>query len=211
MTKIDIIPASLTSASTSLLGPERSSRLIVLIPDVEADYIAAIGKIWELADAQQASVLLLSLYEDTPQELGLRRGLVTMCAMLRDGRVSAEVIIEMGTNWVDFVNRNYQTGDLIVCFTEQRAGLLHKPLSQVLQSNLNIPIYIISGRHLPKPKSKLLSQTMAWAGFLGIIAGFFVLQIRIDQLSEGGIQNILLILSIIPEFWLILVWNGLFG
>ena len=211
MTKIDIIPASLTSASTSLLGPERSGRLIVLVPDMAADYIPAIGKIWELANSQHASVLLLSLYKDTTQELGLRRGLATLCAMLQDGRISTEVRIEIGTNWVDFVKRNYQTGDLIVCFAEQRAGLLHRPLSQILQSNLNIPVYIISGRHLPKPKSKLLFQVMAWVGFLGILAGFFVLQIKIDQLSEGGIQNILLILSIIPEFWLILVWNGLFG
>lgn len=208
MTKIDIIPASLTSASSSLLGTERAGRLIVLIPDMGSDYIPAIGKIWELAVAQQASVLLLSLYKDSRQELGLRRGLVTMCAMLQDGRVPAEVSTEMGTNWVDFVNRNYQTGDLIVCFAEQRAGLLHKPLSQILQSNLNIPIYIISGRHLPKPKSKLLSQTMAWAGFLGIIVGFFVLQINIVQVSKGGLQSILLILSIIPEFWLIWVLNS---
>ena len=208
MTKIDIIPASLTSASSSLLGTERADRLIVLIPDMGSDYIPAIGKIWELAVAQQASVLLLSLYKDGRQELGLRRGLVTMCAMLQDGRVPAEVRTEMGTNWVDFVNRHYQTGDLIVCFAEQRAGLLHKPLSQILQSNLNIPIYIISGRHLPKPKSKLLSQTMAWAGFLGIMIGFFVLQINIVQVSKGGLQSILLILSIIPEFWLIWVLNS---
>src|SRR5687768_15339423 len=114
----------------------------------------------------------------------------------------------MGTNWVDFVNRNYQTGDLIVCFAEQRAGLLHKPLSQILQSNLKIPVYVLFGLHLSKPKSKLLFQVTAWAGFLGIIAAFFVLQIKIDQISEGGIQNILLILSIIPEFWLIGVLNS---
>ena len=211
MTKIDIIPASLTSASTYLSGPERAGRLIVLVPDIEADYIPAIGKIWELANSQHARVLLLSLYKDTTQELGLRRGLITLCAIVQAGRVLAEVKVEMGTNWVSVVKRNYQKGDLIVCFAEQRAGLLHKPLSQILQSNLKIPVYILSGLQLSKPKSKWLFQVMAWAGFLGIIAGFFVLQIRIDQISEGGIQNILLILSIIPEFWLILVWNGLFG
>ena len=208
MTKIDIIPSPLASTLPSEL--ERAGRLIVLVPDMEADYIPAIGKIWELANAQHASVLLLSLYKDTRQELSLRRGLITLCAMVQAGRVLAEVKVEMGTNWVSVVKRNYQKGDLIVCFAQQRAGLLHKPLSQILQSNLHIPIYIISGRHLPKPQSKLYSQIVAWAGFLGILAGFFVLQIKLDQLSEGGMQNILLILSIIPEFWLILVWNGLF-
>jgi len=49
---------------------------------------------------------------------------------------------------------------------------------------------------------------MAWAGFLGIMIGFFVLQINIVQVSKGGLQSILLILSIIPEFWLIWVLNS---
>ena len=208
MTKIDTTSPSLTSAPASLSEFEPARRLIVLVPDMESDYMPAIHRIWELANAWHACVLLLSLCKDTKQELSFRRGLITMCAMLQDGHVLAEVKIEMGTNWVDLVNRNYQTGDLIVCFAEQRAGLLHKPLSQILQSNLNIPIYIISGRHLPKPKSKLLSQTMAWAGFLGIMIGFFLLQINIVQVSKGGLQSILLILSIIPEFWLIWVLNS---
>ena len=211
MTQIDIIPASLASTPASPPGLEPARRLIVLVPDMESDYIPAIGKIWELANAQHANVLLLSLYKDTGQELSLRRGLITLGAMVQAGRVLAAVKVEMGTNWVRIVKRNYQKGDMIVCFAEQRAGLLHKPLSQILQSNLKIPIYILSGLYSPKPKTKLYSQIVAWTGFLGIIAGFFVLQINIDQISEGGMQNILLILSIIPEFWLILAWNGLFG
>ena len=211
MTKIDIIPPSLTSAPASHSGLETTRRLIVLVPDMESDYIPAIHRIWELANAQHASVLLLSLYKDRRQELSLRRGLITMCAMVQAGGLRAEVNVERGTNWVDVVKRSYQTGDLIVCFAEQRAGLLHKPLSQILQSNLQIPVYILSGLYLPKPKSKWLSQVMAWSGFLGIIIGFFVLQINIVQVSKDGLQSILLILSIIPEFWLIWAWNSLFG
>lgn len=211
MTQIHTTPPSLTSTPASLSGLEPARRLIVLVPDMESDYIPAIHRIWELANAQQARVLLLSLYKDTRQELSLRRGLITMCAMLQDGHVLAEVNVEMGKNWVDVVKRHYQTGDLIVCFAEQRAGLLHKPLSQILQSNLKIPVYILSGLYLPKPKSNLLSQVIAWSGFLGILIGFFVLQINIGQVSKGGLQSILLILSIIPEFWLIWAWNSQFG
>jgi len=207
MTRIDTIPPSLTPAPASHSGLEPAHRLIVLVPDGEADYLPAISRIWELANAQEASILLLGLYKDTRQELSLRRGLITMCAMLRDGHVLAEVNVEMGTNWVDVVKRNYQTGDMIVCFAEQRVGLRHKPLSQILQSNLKIPVYILSGLYMPKTKSKLLSQVIAWLGFLGILIGFFVLQINIVQISGGGLQSILLILSIIPEFWLIWALN----
>jgi hypothetical protein len=204
MTQIDIIPPSLTSA----LEPAR--RLIVLVPDMESDYIPTIRRIWELATAQQANILLLSLYKDIRREPSLRRELVTMCAMVQDGSVLAEMKIEEGTNWVDIVKRNYRTDDRVVCFAEQRAGLLRKPLSQILQSNLNIPIYILAGLYPPKPKSKLLFQAITWSGFLGIIIGFFALQINIIQVSKGGLQSILLILSIIPEFWLIWAWNSQF-
>lgn len=211
MTHIDIIPPSLTSVSATPSRLEPARRLIVLIPNMESDYIPAISRIWELANAWQSSVLLLSLYKDTKQELSLRRSLITMGAMIQDGNVLANVKAEMGTNWVDAVKRNYQTGDMIVCFAEQRAGLLHKPLSQILQSNLKIPVYILSGLYPPKPKSKLLSRVMTWLGFLGILIGFFVLQINIVQISKGGLQSILLILSSIPEFWLIWVWNSRSG
>jgi hypothetical protein len=46
---------------------------------------------------------------------------------------------------------------------------------------------------------------------MAIIIGFGVLQARVVQLPEGWLQSVLLILSIIPEFWLIWVWNSLFG
>jgi hypothetical protein len=210
MSKIDTTPSLLTSAPTALSELESARRLIVLVPYTEWDPIHVLHRIWELAKDQQASVLFLSLYKDTRQELSLRRSLIAICAMLQDGSVLAEADIETGTNWVDLVKQNYQMGDLIVCFAEQRAGLLHKPLSQILQSNLNGPVYILAGLHLPKSKSNLLSDVMAWSGFLGVLMGFFLLQINIVQVSKGGLQSVLLILSIIPEFWLIWVLNSWF-
>jgi len=209
MTQIDSIPSSLTSSTASLSGLEPARRLIVLVPDLESDYIPVIRRIWELANAQRARVLLLRLCKDARQELSLRRELVTMCAMVQVGILSAEADVEIGTNWVDFVKRNYQMGDLVVCFSEQRAGLLHKPLSQILQSNLKIPVYILSG--LYRQKSDWLSQVIVWSGFIGIIIGFYLLQVKIVQLPKDWFQNILLILSVIPELWLIWVWNNLFS
>ena len=210
MTQIDIIPSSLASTPASPLGLEPARRLMVLVPDIDSDYIPAVGKIWELANAQHASVLLLGLYKDIRHELSLRRSLITLCAMVQAGHVLAEVKVEQGINWVNVVKRNYRKGDMIVCFAGQRAGLLHKPLSQILQSHLIFPVYILSCLPLPKRKSNGLSQVMAWSGFLGILSAFFVLQINITQISKGGLQDILFVLSIIPEFWLILVWNSLF-
>ena len=191
--------------------PETVSRLIVLVSS-GIDYSVATRRIWELANASGAHVQLLSLYKDSAQEPALRRKLVPMASLLQDGKVSADLKLELGTNWVELVKRNSQAGDMIICFAEQRSGLLHRPLSQILQSNLNTPIYILSDfPALNKPQSNWLSQIMAWSGSVGIIIGFFLLQIRIVGISEDWAQATLLILSVIAEAWLIGIWNSLFG
>ena len=210
MTRLDSIPPSSTSFPASLSEHEPARRLIVLVPDLESDYIPAIRRIWELANAQRVRVQFLGLCKDTRRELSLRRVLTTMAAMVQDDKVSTEAKVEIGTSWVDVVTRNYQTGDMIVCFAEQRAGLLHRPLSQILESNLNFPVYILSGLYPQKRKTNQLSQVIVWSGFLGIIIGFCTLQIKIDQLPKDWFQNVLLIFSIIPEVWLIWVWNSRF-
>ena len=211
MNKIDSIPTPLTSSPVSLSGLEAVHRLIVLIsPDI--DYHAVTHRLWELANTTGMSIQFLSLFKDAAQEPGLRRGLATLVALVQDGRVSAESKVEFGTNWVDFVKRNYQTGDMIVCFAEQRAGLLHRPLSQILRSNLNGTVYILSGLYPQNlSRSNWLSQLIAWLGSFGIIAGAAILQIRIISMPQDWGQTTLMILSVMVELWLIGVWNGLFS
>jgi hypothetical protein len=211
MDKFDSTPPSLTLSPAPVSEAKFARRLVVLVPDLEWDFIPAIHRIWELADAQHAHVLLLSLCKDPKQELSLRRALVILCTMLQDGRIPVETNVQSGTNWADVVKRNYQTGDLIVCFAEQRTGLLQKPLSQILESNLTIPVYVVSGVHIRKPQSNWLAQVAAWLGSVGVIAGFGLLQVRTTQVSEGWVQNALLVLLVISEIWLIWVWDSRFG
>ena len=211
MTGLDSTIPSLTYPTASQPDLEPARRLIVLIPDADSDYTAATRRICELAKVMGARVQLLGLCKDAAQEPGLRRALVTLCAMVQNSRVSAEAKVEFGTNWVNAIKSHYQAGDMIVCFAEQRAGLLHRPLSQILESNLDVPVYILSGPYPQKPKSDWLSQIIAWSGSIGILIGFFILQVKIVQLPKDWFQNILFILSIIPEFWLIWVWNKLFS
>jgi hypothetical protein len=210
MTRLDSIPPCSTSFPASLSEHEPARRLIILVPDLETDYIHVIRRVWELANAQRVRVQFLGLCKDTRQELSLRRVLAVMSTMVQDDKVSTEAKVEIGTSWVDVIKRNYQTGDMIVCFAEQRAGLLHRPLSQILESNLNFPVYILSGLYSQKCKTNWLSQVIVWSGSLGIIIGFCISQIKIDQLPKDWFQNALLIFSIIPELWLIWVWNNLF-
>ena len=206
--------ASQLQNNSSLASPipdldfESARRLIVLVPDAEVDYAAATRRVWELANKLGAHILFIGLCKDAMEEPGLRRQLITMTAMVQDGRVYAEEGIEIGRNWMDVIKRTYQTGDMIVCFAEQRSGLLHKPLSQILRLNLKIPVYILSG--LYPQKSNSLLQILAWSGLIGIVISFFLLQVNIVQLQEDWLRNILLILSIILEFRLIWVLNDRF-
>lgn len=202
------VPLTYPINSHASLGPAR--RLIVLVP-ADADYTAATRRVWELAHALGCHVLFLSLCTDMAQESSLRRQLITMSAMVQDGKVCAEVQVEVGSNWVNAVKSSLQTHDMIVCFAEQRAGLLRKPLSQILHANLNTPVYILSGLAPQNPsRPNWLSQTLGWTGSIGITIIFFLLQIRIVSLSENWAQTTLLILSVIFEAWLIWVWNSLF-
>ena len=162
MTEIESIPPSLTSSTTPLSDLRAARRFVVLFPNLEWELSPVIHRIWELANSQHACLLLIILCKDSRQESSLRRALIILCAMLQDGSIPVETKVEHGTNWVDVVKRNYQSGDMIVCFAEQHAGLFQKPLCQILVSNLTVPICVISGVSIPKSKSQWFAQVMAW-------------------------------------------------
>jgi hypothetical protein len=192
-------------------GVEPAGRLIVLVP-ADIDHSLATKRLWEIAAKSGMPIQLIGLCKDLSQEPSVRRELVTMSALIRDGRVCAEAKVEIGTSWVEVVKRNLQSGDMIVCFAEQRAGLTHKPLSQILQSNLKAPVYILSGLYPQHPSPSLWrSQMMAWLGSIGIMVGAFLLQIRIVSMPGDWAQTTLLILSVVAEIWFIGNWNSWLG
>jgi hypothetical protein len=182
----------------------------VLVP-AERDYLAASRRIRELARTLESNVLFLSLYTDQAQESSLRRQLITMAALVQEGNLCAEIRVELGSNWVTVVKADLHDNDMIVCFGEQRTGMLRRPLSQTLQSNLKSPVYILSDLDSQsRSRFNWRSQIMAWAGSLAIIAGFFLIQIQITTLLQDWAQTTLLTLSVVAEIWLIAAWNGLF-
>jgi hypothetical protein len=200
-----------SSSDTSIVRKTGSSRLIVLVP-ADLDYGPATHRIWELAVASGRRVQLLSLCKDIVEEASLRRQLILMSALVGDIRISTEAKVEVGVNWVDATKRNYQTGDIIVCFAEHRDGLFLRPLNQILEANLDAPVYILSSWCTQQySSSNRVSPAILWTGWIGIIAGFFLFQSRITLLSNDWIQTISLILTVMFEFWMILVWNNLFS
>ena len=101
MIKIDLNSTTLTVPTVSQSDLESVRRFIVLVPPIEADFTLVTRRIWELADAMGAHVLFIGLCNDATQEPGLRRELVTMSAMVNYGKVSAEIEILFGRDWVE--------------------------------------------------------------------------------------------------------------
>jgi hypothetical protein len=184
--------------------------LIILVPCLDADLTLVTRRVWELADATGAHIKFLGLCNDTVQEPAVRRTLVTMSAMVNYDNVSADAEVIVGRDWLGAVKTRCHPGDMLVCIEEQRTGLLRGPLSRILQSDLDIPVYILSGLYSQDHSRSLrFARAAAWIGSIAILLGFLILQVKIIQLGEDWIVALELI-STAVEFWLIWAWNSLF-
>jgi hypothetical protein len=218
MNKLTVDPAvlSLPDATSyndlaSLPASEEPRRLIVLVPDSEGDVVGAARKIWGLANALGGRVQFLALCKDIDYEPRLRRHLVTLSAMVGDDIVMVETKLEFGRNWLRFVKANWHEGDVIVCFAEQKAGWMYRPLNQILASNINTTVYVINELYqTDSNRSNWISETLMWAGAVGIIAGFFWLQSGLIQMPGDWAHNTLMYFSVFFEVFLLWGWNSLF-
>jgi hypothetical protein len=184
------------------------------VPSLEGDLIPATRRIWELAHAGGKRVRFIGLYENATQELSLRRQLVGMSAMVGIGGIYTETEMVFSQDYAEVVRSHWKAGDLVVCFGEQRLGRSGRSLSDILPASLglDVPVYVLSGSYPQKDThSNWLPQFFAWGGSIGLIAGFFLIQVRIDQVTTGWIHLALLLVSVCLEAWMIWVWNTLFG
>lgn len=212
MTKLDSKNSLSNLTTISISGTKSSPRLLVLVPNVELDLPTVTRRVWELANATGSHVQFLGLYSDAAQEPSLRRELIAMSAMVKDAKVSTEGKTIFGKDWVEVVKTHFQPGDLVVCFAEQYIGSSNKLLSETLHSDLNMPVYVLSGL-LPRKDSysNWLSQLILWAGSIAILIGFFVLQVKMTDFTKSATHTLFLILSIPAEIWAIWVWNSFIG
>jgi hypothetical protein len=211
MNKLDSIPSALTSSPASPFDRGPARRLIVLVPESEADAVVAARKIRELAHALGGRVQCIGLCKDAIHEPSLRRQMVALSAMVRAENIPVESKIEFGRDWLEVVKSNWRQGDVIACFAGQRAGVSHKPLSQLLESNLKATVYVLSGLYqVERSRPGWIASAPGWIGSIGIIAGFFWAQVELTQLSQDWAHTALLYLSLFVEVGLIWAWNSLF-
>ena len=183
----------------------------MLVPESEVDSALTARKIWELANALESRVQFLGLSKDAEHEPSVRRQVVTLSAIVGDENIPVESKIEIGNDWLNAVKSEWHEGDVIVCYAEQRSGLTRRPLSQILESNLNATVYVLGGFHQEvHMRSSWIFNTLAWAGSIGIILGFFWLQSKLGQFSTDWAYSTLLYISLFAEAGSIWAWNSLF-
>ncbi len=210
MTKYDVRNPDVVFSPASSADLQPARRLIVLIPESEADTAHTARKIWELETALESNIQFLGLSKDATHEPGLRRQLINLSAMVRDDHVSVDSKIEIGNNWLNAVKSDWHEGDVIVCFAEQRSGFVRRPLSQILESNLKATIYVFS--IFPQEEhaqSSWMREAMVWMGSIGIILGFFWLQSKLIQQPQDWAYTFLLYISLFAEVGSLWAWNSI--
>ena len=213
MKNLDVSPSVLVVSPASLPDLQPAPRLIVLVPEFEVDAAIVARKIRDVAKSLESRIQLLGLSKDALHEPAVRRRLVTLSALVEDSSIFVESKVEFGTNWLNALKPHWHAGDVVVCFAEQRSGLLGKPLKQLLAANLNATIYVISGIAAPEKPQRLswVTSTISWAGSTGLIIGFYWLQAKLAQPPQNWIHTLMLYGSLLAEAGSIWTWNNLFG
>lgn len=209
MKKLDGVPPTFAVSPASFSDLQPASRLIVLVPEFEMDAALLARKVHDVAKALESRVQLIGLSKDAAHEPGVRRRLVTLSAMVETSAILVESKVEVGSSWLNAIQQYWHQGDVIVCFAEEPSGFGNMPLHQILQSNLNATVYVLSGIPMQKEHSHptWLPGILAWTGSIGIILGFLWLQVNLIQPA----QNVLFYGSLLAEAGSIWAWNNLFS
>jgi len=186
--------------------------LLVLLLDSDMDMLATARKILEAAEAFDSRIHLLGLYTDRSQESGLRRQIAMLSALIQDANIPVELTINSDRDWLAIVKSNWREGDMLACFAGQRTSTGRTLPGLLIESNFPATVYVIGGEfQAEQTKPNRRSTILAWAGFIGILLGFFWLQVKIDQALSNWLGMVMLILSVLVEAWLLWVWNGMVG
>lgn len=187
-------------------------RLVVLVPNLDLNEVQLAREVWEMALAPRLAVLLISLCSDLSEESLIQRRLINLAAMIRDPRIVVETHIEYGRNWVRGVKSVFTEGDVILCHEEQSVGIKRTPLTEVLKA-AHAPVWTLSGYHPTNIPShpRWLSSVIFWSVALAVMAGFFYLQVQVNQITDSVARYVVLCLSALAEIGTLSIWSSIFA
>jgi hypothetical protein len=195
-------------------SPRGASRLLVLVPDLDIDEVDLAQCVWSLAEPRGLPVLYLGTSRDPVRESPVRRRLATLAAITRDDRIRVDTRYQPAHDWPEAIRATCQPGDLIVSPPERLLSLSvngHGSVSRALSNTLRAPVHVLPALRFDAPVDRRQRRLRLafWPISAAILAGFFWLQVQIDQGTDGPAQMILLSLSAVVEGGLLLLWHTL--
>jgi hypothetical protein len=191
---------------------EKHSRLVVLIPESLAGNTDLAHEVHRLALREGCNVLYLALVDDVQNRLVVLRDMATMKAATFEQGLVVEISLTDTGHWLNSLKDLYCAGDIIVCHAEQvvKDGFLRTiPLNDYLKSHFSAPVRMISHFYHPlrTQARQWLNGILFWLGCLTILAVFFTLEIRVDQIMPGPVRVSLLSLLLVGELGTLLTWS----
>ena len=203
-----LLPAGQTGA-----GPAAVRRLLVLVPEAMIAEAEVAQRAWALAAPAGLPVVFVGLAREPEREPLVRRQLAGLAALTRDEGVAVTTRLAHEAGWLPVLVPLWKRGDLVMCFAGQLAaggwlGLGRQTLERALLRGLQAPVYVAGLAERPlelRPRlARALTGMLSVLGPLALIAGFFWLQVRVEQAASGLGATVLLCLSVALEF--VLLW-----
>lgn len=183
-----------------------AGRLLVIVPDADADEAELARRIWGMVSGRVRTVVFLGSCPGPREEPRVRRRLSALAAATRMDEVDVETRLSRPGDWTGSVKSAWRQGDIVVCPAEPRVGFSRRPLSQMLRDTLGIQVWTVSGLYPPRngPWRVPLQILIGWVVPLITVAAFFWIQVRIERVTPDLARDVLLSFSVAVE--IILIW-----
>jgi len=197
-------------------GRQNPQRLVVLVPDPNADAVKFSWAIRRLASPANLDVLLVSIVHDVEDELAARRSLVTIRSLVNEMTYSVDFKVIWDRSWIHAAASLAEPGDLFACPPEitVRTGFRkQEPLDAALARKLNVPtqplpdFFSNPGRNLPH----LLMQLVYWLVIAAILGGFFILESDASQAASGFLGQAIVVILMACEMGALYLWSNISG
>ena len=192
---------------------QNKSSLIVFVPEGLTQLNDFARRIHQIAAQEQRDILLFGLIDDWEQNLG--RLLTTLEALTRDNFIQVHSTTACTQNWEASLCKVVKPGDRVLCHDGQyvKTGRLKTQLlTDYLQTKYGLRVMEISGFYNPqKEQITILTRSLLfWIVCLGMIAGFFILEINIDSILQGPSHSVVLLMLLLIEIGTVWTWKRIF-
>jgi hypothetical protein len=199
-------------SSYAVLDGFRASagRLVVLVTEEDHEQADSSCRIWSWATEAGLHVLLIGLLAHEDEEPRLRRHLVSLAAAIGDARITVEIRVEPWDDWIESIKALWRRGDILVCHQSGDTGNHRDSLDQLLRSGFDAPVYLLPNvTDAQEGQPTFMTNAVSVSGSIGVVIGFFLLQVGIVKWLHDWVQTALLAGSVIFEIALIWIWDSL--